>query len=125
MRSICACSQSAAPWPSRPQRKQTIGLRPALGGAGGAAAAVCTGTAAGAAGTGAAGLHAFDALCHRLQVEHLVAFSVAFAGAVVGADAGAATGSGALCAAKALGFTFCGGVGIAALAATRREIRAT
>ena len=120
LRSPSLVSQSAAPWPSRPQRKQTMGLRAARGGAG-AAAAVCTGTAAGAAGTEAADLQAFDALCHRLQLEHIVAFSGAFAGAVAGADAGAGTGSGALCTPNALG----GGGGRAALFATLREIIST
>ncbi len=98
-----------------------MGPRPARGGAGSAAAAVCTGTAAGAAGTGAAGLQAFDALCHRLQLEHWVDFSGAFAGAVAGADAGAATDSGALCTPNAVG----GGWSRASLFAILREIIST
>ncbi len=69
-----------------------------------------------AAGTGAAGLQAFDALCHRLQLEDWVAFSGTFAGAVAGADAGVATGSGALCTPNALG----GGESRASLFATLR-----
>jgi hypothetical protein len=65
-----------------------MGLRPARV-AGGAAAAVCTGTAAGATVTGATSFQDFDALRHRLQLVHLMAFSGAFAEAVTSADAGA------------------------------------
>ncbi len=66
-------------------------------------------------------MQAFDALCHRLQVEHWVAFSEAFAGAVAGADTGAATGSEALCTPNALG----GGGSRASLFATLHEIIST
>ncbi len=80
----------------------------------GAAAGRVTGAGAAAA---LGGGHPFEALCHFLQTGSRR--NVFFSAVGMSAAAAAAAGGGALCTPNALGFTFCGGVGIAVLAATR------